>query len=65
MVGHQYIRVAITFAPNCSFEKQFKVSMAITIIEETRLTIIATLRDVLWNFSNIEAWRSWQRLVRD
>jgi len=39
--------------------------MAVPIIEETRLTITATLRDVLWNFSNIEAWWSWQRLVRD
>jgi hypothetical protein len=48
-----------------SFAKQFKVGLAITIIEETRLTIIATLRDVLGNFSNIEAWRPWQRLVRD
>jgi len=65
VVGHQHIGMNSTSATNRGLVNQFKVGLTVIIIEEARLAIVTTLRDVLWNSGNVEASWSWQSLIRD
>jgi len=47
MISHQNVRVDVTAGVQAGFSQQVKVSLAVLFMEETRLTIITTLNDVL------------------
>jgi hypothetical protein len=63
MVSHEHIGVNSTITMAGGVFKYCQVPVPIIIIEEASLSVVSTLRDMLWDVREIEALWSWHRLL--
>jgi hypothetical protein len=63
MVSHEHIGVNSTITMAGGVFKYCQVPVPIIIIEEASLSVVSTLRDMLWDVREIEALWSWHKLL--
>ncbi len=62
MVGHQHVGMNGNAIPQRRFTQIGQIANVIAILEETRLTVVSPLNDMLWYAGEVGTRLTWHRI---